>query len=140
MVISDGIRAVPRNRKPRNSAPNPSAEEKTTRNSVPLNKNRSELLEFPSEHFSGRENNWEFLPVDTKIEEYSQNSLPNPSVEEKTTRKSVPWRKYKSKLSEFLSKPFRGRETCSTQNSAAQNFNNSVRCQRNHRGRAVQVP
>ncbi len=35
MVISDGIPAVPRNRKPRNSIPNPSAEEKTTRNSVP---------------------------------------------------------------------------------------------------------
>jgi hypothetical protein len=28
MVISDGIPAVPRNRKPRNSVPNPSAEEK----------------------------------------------------------------------------------------------------------------
>jgi hypothetical protein len=140
MVISDGIPAVPRNRKPRNSIPNPSAEEKTTRNSVPLNKNRSELSEFPSEHFSGRENNSEFLSVDTKIEEYSQNSLPNPSAEEKTTRNSVPWKKYRSKLSEFRSEPFRGRETCSTQNSAAQNFNNSVRCQSNHRGRAVRVP
>jgi hypothetical protein len=92
MVISDGIPAVPRNRKPRNSVPNPSAEEKTTRNSVPLNKNRSELPEFPSEHFSGRENNSEFLSVDTKIEEYSQNSLPNPSAEEKTTRNSIPWK------------------------------------------------
>ncbi len=30
MVISDGIPAVPRNRKPRNSVPNPSVEEKTT--------------------------------------------------------------------------------------------------------------
>ncbi len=63
MVISDGIPAVPRNRKPRNSVPNPSAEEKTTRNSVPLNKNRSELSEFPSDHFSGRENSSEFLSV-----------------------------------------------------------------------------
>jgi hypothetical protein len=54
--------------------------------------NRSELSEFPSEHFSGRENNSEFLSVD--IEEYSQNSLPNPSAEEKTTRNSVPWKKY----------------------------------------------
>jgi hypothetical protein len=140
MVISDGIPAVPRNRKPWNSVPNPSAEEKTTRNSVPLNKNRSELLEFPSEHFSGRENNSEFLSVDTKIEEYSQNSLPNPSAEEKTTRNSVPWKKHRSKLSEFRSEPFRGRETCSTQNSSAQNFNNSVRCQSNRRGRAVRVP
>jgi hypothetical protein len=74
MVISNGIPAVPRNRKPRNSVPNPFAEEKTTRNSVTLNKNRSELSEFPSEHFSGRENSSEFLSVDTKIEEYSHNS------------------------------------------------------------------
>jgi hypothetical protein len=69
--------------------------------------------------------------VDTKIEEYSQSSLPNPSAEEKTTRNSVPWKKYGSKLSEYRSEPFRGRETFSTQNSAAQNFNNSVRCQSN---------
>ncbi len=75
----------------RNSVPNPSAEEKTTQNSVPLNKKRSKLTEFPSEHFSGRENNSEFLSLDTKIEEYSQNFLPNPSAEEKTTRNSFPW-------------------------------------------------
>ncbi len=54
MVISDGIPVVPRNRKSRNSVPNPSAEEKTTRNSVPWNKNRSNL---PS--FCGWENNSE---------------------------------------------------------------------------------
>ncbi len=72
MVISDGIPAVPRNRKPRNSVPNPSAEEKTTRNSVPLNKNKSKL----------------------------SNSLPNTSAEENTTRNSVPWKKYRSKLSD----------------------------------------
>jgi hypothetical protein len=136
MVISDGIPAVPRNRKPRNSVP----KEKTTQNSVPLNKNRSELSEFPSEHFSGRENNSEFLSVDTKIEEYYQNSLPNNSAEEKATRNSVPWKKYRSKLSEFRSEPVGGRETCSTQNSAAQNFTNSVRCQSNQRGNAVRVP
>jgi hypothetical protein len=64
-------------------------EEKTTRNSVPLNKNRSKLSEFPSEHFSGRENNSEFRSVETKIEEYSHNFIPNPSAEEKTTRNSV---------------------------------------------------
>ncbi len=127
MVISDGIPAVPRNRKPRNSVPNPSGEEKTTRNSVPLNKNRSELSEFPSEHFSGRENNSQFLSTNTKIEEYSQNSIPNPTGKEKTTRNSVPRKKYRSKLLESRSEPFHGRETCSTQNSAAQNFNNSVR-------------
>jgi hypothetical protein len=140
MVIFDGIPAVPRNKKPRNSVPNPYAEDKTTLNSVPLNKKRSELSEFPSEHFSGRENNSEFLSVDTKIEVYPQNFLPNPSAEEKTSRNSVPWKKYRCQLSEFRSEPFRGRETCSTQNSAAQNFNNSVRCQSNQRGPAVRVP
>jgi hypothetical protein len=36
--------------------------------------NRSELFEFPSEHFSGRENNSEFLSVEKKNEEYFQNS------------------------------------------------------------------
>jgi hypothetical protein len=41
--------------------------------------------------------------------------------------------KYRRKLSEFRSEPFCGLETCSTQNSAAQNFNNSARCQSNHR-------
>jgi hypothetical protein len=55
MVISDGIPAVPRNRKPRNSVPNPSAEEKTTGNSIPENKTRSKLSEFLSEPFRGRE-------------------------------------------------------------------------------------
>ncbi len=49
MVNSDGIPAVPRNRNSRNSVPNPSAEEKTTRNSVPWNKNRRKLAEFRSE-------------------------------------------------------------------------------------------
>ncbi len=60
-VISDGIPAVPRNRNSRNSVPNPSAEEKTTRNSVPWIKNRSMLTE----------------------------SVPNPSAEEKITRNSI---------------------------------------------------
>jgi hypothetical protein len=46
MVISDGIPGVPRNRKSRNSVPNPSAEEITTRKSVPWNKNGSKLSEF----------------------------------------------------------------------------------------------
>ncbi len=60
MVISDGIPAVPRNRISQNSVPNPSAEEKTTLNSVPRNRYISKLSEFPSEPFSGRENNSEF--------------------------------------------------------------------------------
>ncbi len=43
MFIYYGVPVVPRNRKSRNSVPNPSAEEKITRNSVPWNKNRSKL-------------------------------------------------------------------------------------------------
>jgi hypothetical protein len=56
MVISDEIRAVPQNRKSWNSVSNPSAEEKRTRNSVPLNKNRKNLGEFRSEPFPRRGN------------------------------------------------------------------------------------
>ncbi len=92
MVISDGIPAVPRNKNFRNSVPNPSAEERRTRNSVPLNK---------------------------KIEAKCRYSLPNPSAEEKTTRNSVPCNQNRSELSEFsfrtlqqkrrqLGIPFRG--------------------------------
>ncbi len=47
MVISDGIPVVPRNRKSRNSVPNPSAEEKTTRNSFPCNKKLKYTLGMP---------------------------------------------------------------------------------------------
>jgi hypothetical protein len=42
-----------------NSVLNHTAEEKTTRNSVPWNKNRSKHLEFCSEPFRGRDNNSE---------------------------------------------------------------------------------
>jgi Flp pilus assembly protein TadB len=69
MVISDGIPAVPRNRKSRNSVPNPSAEEITTRNSVPWNKkgkNGSKLSEFRSEPFRRRENNSDFRSEEQK--------------------------------------------------------------------------
>ncbi len=66
MVISDGIPDVPRNRNSQNSVPNPSAEEKTTRNSVPWNKTRSILAEFRSEPFRGREINSEFRSVEQK--------------------------------------------------------------------------
>jgi hypothetical protein len=89
MVISDGIPAVPQNRK---------------------------FSEFRSEPFSGRENNSEFRSLDkilkqtlgihfrtfqqngkqlgipfrgTEIEANSRNSLPSPSAEEKTTLNSV---------------------------------------------------
>jgi hypothetical protein len=82
MVISDGIPVVPRNRKSRNSVPNPSTEEKTTRNTVPWNKNRSKLPLFCSEPFCGREHNSEFRSV----------------------------KPYRCKFSEFRSEPFRGRE------------------------------
>jgi hypothetical protein len=44
----------------------------------------------------------------TKIEASSLNSVLNPSAEEKTTRNFVLWSK--NRLSEFGSKPFRGRE------------------------------
>jgi hypothetical protein len=49
--------------------------------------------EFRSEPFCGRENNSEFRSLETKIEAYSQSSLPNSSAEEKTTRNSVWWNK-----------------------------------------------
>jgi hypothetical protein len=83
MVIFDGIPAVPRNRKLSESVPNPFVEEK-----------KLEIM------FRG-----------TTKEANSRNSLPDPSAEDKTTRNSVPWNKNRSKLSEFRSEPFRGRET-----------------------------
>jgi hypothetical protein len=82
-----------------NSVPNPSAEENTTRNSVPCNQNRSKLSEFSSKPFRGREHGSEFLSVQQKIE----------------------------KLWECCSEPFHGRETKSEQNAAADYFKNSVR-------------
>ncbi len=45
----------------------------------------------------------------TEIEANSRNSFRNHSVEEETTRNSIPW-KNTSKLSEFRSEPFHGRE------------------------------
>jgi hypothetical protein len=47
----------------------------------------------------------------TKIEANSRNSVLNHSAEVKTTRKSVPWNKNRSKHLEICSKPFHGRET-----------------------------
>jgi hypothetical protein len=106
MAISDGIPAVPRNKNSRNSVPNPCAEEKTTRNSVSLNKNRSKLSEFPSERFSGREKNSEFCSVSQKNRIFLE--FP-----------SEPFRG-REKNSEFRSEPYRGRENYSEQNAAAQ--------------------
>ncbi len=49
----------------------------------------------------------------------SRNSLAYPSSEEKTPWNSVAWNRNRSKLSEFRSEPFRGRENNSEQNAAA---------------------
>jgi hypothetical protein len=49
----------------------------------------------------------------TKIEANSWNSLPNSSMEEKTSQNSVPWNKNRNKLSEFRSELFRVRENYS---------------------------
>ncbi len=72
-------------KKTRNSVPNPSAEEKIARNSVPWNQNRYKFSEFRSEPFCGRGHNSEFLSVQHKIEINSRNAVPNHSVEEKPT-------------------------------------------------------
>jgi hypothetical protein len=53
-------------------------------------------------------------------DKHSHNSVPNPSADENTTRNSVPWNQNRSKFSEFRSEPFRGRETNSDQNAAAE--------------------
>jgi hypothetical protein len=108
MVISGGIPAVPKNRNSRNSVLNPSAEEKTSRISVPWNKNRSKLSEIRSELFRRRENNSEFRSLEQKLEANSRKYIPNHSAEEKTTQNSNPWNENRSKPTECCSKPFRG--------------------------------
>jgi hypothetical protein len=112
MVFSDGIPSVPRNRKLSEFCSENSTEEITTRNSVPLKKNRSKLSEFPSEPFSRKENNLEYRSMEpkwkqilripfrilqrkrkqleiqfcgTKMEANSRNSVVNHSAEEKTS-------------------------------------------------------
>ena len=92
MVISDGIPVVPRNRKSRNSVPSPSAEEKTTRNSVLWTKNRSKTLKIPFRTLQRTRKQLGIPFRGTEIEANSRNFLPNPSAEEKTTRNSVPWK------------------------------------------------
>ncbi len=108
MVISDGILAVPRNRNFQYSVPNPSAEEKTTRNSVPWNKNRSKFSEFPSEPFSGRENNSEITLWGAIRKRWAGEYHQEPSCP--FFKPSVSWNKNGSKLSEFRSEPFRGKK------------------------------
>ncbi len=72
-----------------NSVLNPSAEENTTRNSVPWNQNRCKFLEFRFEPFHGRERNSDFLSEQQKIEINSRNSVPKHSVEEKPTQNKM---------------------------------------------------
>jgi hypothetical protein len=84
MVISDKIPAVLRNKK---------------------------LSEFPSESFRERENNSEFRSV----EQIKKQTLGNPflrTLQRKRKQLGIPFRgtKIRSKLSEFRSEPFCGRE------------------------------
>ncbi len=76
------------------------------------------ISEFCSEPFCGREKNSEFRSIEQKIEAISRNCLLYTPAEEKWTRNSVPWNKYRSKHSEFRSELFRGKET--TQNKTRQ--------------------
>jgi hypothetical protein len=69
------------------SVPNPSAEEKTTRNSVPWIKNKSSLSEFRSEPFRGRETTRASVPW--KKRGKARNAIPNHSVEEETTQNNA---------------------------------------------------
>ncbi len=103
----------------RNFVPNTSTEEKTTRNSVPWNKNRSKLSEFPSEPFSGRET--------------TRNSLPN--LQRKRKQLGIPFRgkKYKKKIGI----PFQ--ENNSEQNAAAAVYD-SIQIESSFRGRKNWFP
>jgi hypothetical protein len=76
------------------------------------------ISEFRSKPFRRREKNSEFRSVEQKIEAISRSFLPNTPAEEITAWNSVPWNKYRSKLSKFRSEPFRGKET--TQNKTRQ--------------------
>jgi hypothetical protein len=76
-----------------------------------------------SEESRKRLNNW-FVPAEFRLfrgTENSRNPVPNHSAEQKNARNSVLWNKKRSKHSEFLSKPFRGREK--TWNSVPRNKN-----------------
>ncbi len=63
-----------------------------------MEQNRSKLSEFLSEPFH--------------ITENSRNFVPKRSAEEKNARKSVPWIKHRSKLSEFRSEACRTKTCC----------------------------
>jgi hypothetical protein len=69
-----------------------------------------------------RRNNW-FVPAELRLfrgTENSRNSVPNHSAEEKNARNSFLWNKNRNNLSEFRSKPFRGRENNSEFHSMEQ--------------------
>jgi hypothetical protein len=66
MVISDGILAVPQNRKLSEFHSKPFHGLENARNSVLFNRNRCKLSKFCSEAFSGRENSSEFRSVEQK--------------------------------------------------------------------------
>ncbi len=83
MVIPTEFRLFSGTENPRNSVPIPSAK-------------KEKKLRIP---FRG-----------TKKEANFQNSVPNHSAEESTTLNSVTLNQNRRKLSEFCSKPFRGRE------------------------------
>jgi hypothetical protein len=86
---------------------------------VPWNR---KLSEFPSEPFHRGEKCSEFCFCGTKIETNSRNSVPNHSTEEKNARNSVFVEQKRNKLSEFRSKPFRGRENNSEFHSVEQKY------------------
>jgi len=70
MVISDEIPPVPRNKKSRNSVPNPSVEEKKARNCVPWNKNRSKLSKLSNYlMLMYLEDEAQLLPLDVDAQE-----------------------------------------------------------------------
>jgi hypothetical protein len=84
-VISDGIPAVPLNRKFSESVPNPSVEEKTTRNYVPWN-NKKQTLGIPFRTLQQKTKQLGSPFRGTKIEANSWNSVLNHSAKEKQLR------------------------------------------------------
>ncbi len=71
----------------------------------------------------GRRNR-RFVPAEFRLfhgSGNSRNSVPKHSAEDKNAQNSVTWNKNRSKLSEFRSEPFRGRENNSEFRSAEQN-------------------
>jgi hypothetical protein len=110
MVISNGIPAVPRNRKLSEFRFKPFHGRENNSEFCSVEQKSKKTIGIPERTLQQKINNLELCSRGTRIEANSWNSLPNPSAEEKTTRNSLPWSKNRSKFSEFLSEPFRGRE------------------------------